>query len=521
MRARTKVILLLLTLYVLAVPVYITTRFAGGWLELDAAKLTVISQGTYDEATLVPASGAYAYGFAYPSLNVFLAHLGGVPVETLQRSVQPFLVALLIPVSFAAFRALTGDGNVALLSTLFLCLQPEFFFEAVRSSHAKVTWMFALCALFVLARSFRSAHAGWSFVKWASLLYPVAFGLITTNSFFASNYIFGIAFGFLGGQIVRQWWGDNESGSMSHLKRLLYIAISCFILLFLFLFYLYPPALYSVRVLRGIVNQTAAFLLDVEITQSPYAYVGATWPSPATYVLLTLFNWLVLLLSFVAWVRQTKALILRRGRLVPPDLLLWLLYAAFAVLLAVSVILDFAGVLSANLQVRIFPHLMVAAIPLCAGGLVQVLRRAYHGSRVAGRVATASMAVCILIFSGASLVKITNEPLLSNKWLFYSSGEDIAAQWVEKHLHYAQMWIGADGRVSAPVVAYHDWDRVAVESYWGDVGSTTRYFLVSDLLEAWRTRVGFALPNLEGDLRVYDSGQAQLYHTRPKTPYQR
>ncbi len=74
----------------------------------------------------------------------------GNPLETLQLVLQPFLVVLLVPVAYAAYRTLIGSAPVALLASLLLFLSPEFLFEATRSSHAKVTWLLALTTLFVL-----------------------------------------------------------------------------------------------------------------------------------------------------------------------------------------------------------------------------------------------------------------------------------------------------------------------------------------------------------------------------------
>lgn len=521
MRTRTNFFLIVLILYALAVPAYIAVRFAGRWLDVDAARLTAISQGVFEEATLTPSSGAYWLGFAYPSLNTFLARLGGVSAQTVQRSIQPFLLVLVIPVAFAAFRALAEDESVALLATLFLCLQPEFMFEAVRSSHAKVTYALALCALFALGRSLRRSPHTWSLVRWVALFYLFAFGLITNNAFFASSYIFGIAFAFWGGQAIERFSAARDPESASRLRRLLYTALSCSLLLFLFLFYLYPPAMHQIRVLRSIVDRIAAFLFDLEMRVNPYGYVGSVWPSLAAYVLLTLFNWLVLLSSFGVWLHQTWTLLVRREQALSVPLLLWLLYAAFAALLAVSVPLDVAGVLSANLQVRLFPHLMITAIPLSALGLVRFLRQAFRRGRGTRRAAAVTMVVCVLVFAAASLIKITNDPLLSRRWKFQSAGEDVAVQWVTQQVRAADVWVGVDNRMDALAKTDYDWDRAQLRSDWGEVGSSTRYFLISDILRMWAAQADVALPKTEGHLRIYDNGRVQLYHARPKTPYQR
>ena len=108
--------LLGLALYALLLAAYVGLRFGWRWLDGDAALLTIAAQNTYVEGTVAPAVGAYYLGYGYAALNTFLAHLGGIPVEALQIYVQPFLLALLVPVSYAAFRALLGDASSAALA---------------------------------------------------------------------------------------------------------------------------------------------------------------------------------------------------------------------------------------------------------------------------------------------------------------------------------------------------------------------------------------------------------------------
>jgi hypothetical protein len=508
-----------LALYALLIAAYVGLRFGWRWLDGDAASLMALSRNVYVEGTVSPASGTYDLGYGFPALNTFLAHLGGISLEALQIYVQPFLLALLVPVSYATFRALLGNTTFAALASLLLFLQPEFLFEAVRSSHAKFTWLLALGMLFALARSFQAAGRTRPLARWVALSYLLAYGLITFNVFFASSYILALAFAFLGGWLLAHW-RRSAGGPEGRLRRLLYVALACSVLVFLFVFYLYPPALRLAGSFLTMVDRVSSFVLDVETGVNPYQYVQATWLSPALYLILSSLSWLVLGLSFVNWGHKAWALL--RGQALPSEqLLLWLLYTGFAFLLALGVILDLTGALSANLQVRLFPHLMIVAIPLAAEALRDLVARARRGGGRAHRQAVALVAVAVLFFSAASLFKATNEPLLSNYWVFHAPGERAAVRWAGPHLGGPWVWLGLDGRLRALVTAYEDWEGLGLEDYAGVRVVFDSDLLLSDVMEMQAARRAIPLPDVRDYLQIYDNGGATLHHPRPQTPYQR
>lgn len=512
--------LLCLAAYALLAAVYVGLRFTWRWLPGDAAALTVLSQNVVNEATIAPVVGAYELGYGYPALNTFLASMTGLPVETLQVYVQPFLLVLLVPISYVAFRGLLGTSAVAMLASFLLLLQPDFLFEAVRSSHAKYTWLLALLMLYILSRSFRHAGEGAVVAKWILFFYLAAYALIASNVFFGSSYVFGLGFTFVGGWILTHWRSSSPSSS-KHLRRLLYVTLACSVLVFLFIFYLYSPALRLTNSFLSVLDRVSGFLLDVETSSNPYEYVQATWLHPSVYVALTLLSWLVLGLSFLEWLRKGYSLLWQRATLPSHELLLWLIYTAFASLLVLSVFVDISGALSANLQVRIFPHLMVVAIPLAAHTLVRFLRGLRRRFVRAYRLATALLIASVLFFSVASLFKATNEPLLSNRWLYYSRAEQSAIHWAPGHLVGPWVWIGIDPRLSIMVSAQTSWQASTLDYYIHSSPVDQFDLLLSDMMEIHAIRTGLLLPNVHSRLKIYENGEAALYHARPKTPYQR
>jgi hypothetical protein len=522
-RSYISVLLILLAIYLVVVVLYVNGRFNGTWLNDDAIILTRLSQSILNEGTLTPPQGAYQYGFAYQSLNVFLAHLSGTPLADWQEYGQPFLVLMLVPTGYIAFRSLLGASHTALLALLLLFLQPEFLFEALRSSHAKITWMLALLMLYLLARSLREAQSRGSFAASVLAFYLAAFALITSNSFFAFNYIFGIVFAFLGVQALGRIPGRFRILIPLQLRRLGWVSLSCLILAFIFIFYLYPPALGQFSTLESIIDRLAALFLDVEEATSlnPYAYVGMTWISQTAYLAVSAANWLVLALSFVMWLYQARQFLIQRRPLPPPALLLWLLYTAFAFLLAVAVIIDFAGALSANLQVRLFPHLMIAGVPLAAGLLALLFERNRIWPRKARLTVGMALPLAVMYLALAGIFKVTNEPLLSNWWAFYLPGERQAVEWIGVNVQQNNVWVGDDRRLVTLADAYGNWRPQGVRGERSRQPAASRYLFLSPIVEARAVRLQNPLPDIQGHQCIYDVGQAQLYYSRPKTPYQR
>ncbi len=505
--------------YVLLAAGYIGARFLWNWTSTDDARLTVAAEAVYAEGTFLP-SETYPFGYGYPALNAFLSHLTGLSIRTLQVYVQPFLVVLLVPLAFAAYRNLTGRPATAMLAALMLFLQPEFLFESARSSHAKLTWAMALGLLYALAASFRAAESGRPIARWVVLGYLFAFGLTTSSAFFASSYLFAIACSFLGWHLWRRW-GRRRVGRWTPLTRLLYVTLSCSALLYVVIYHVYPPAAGQLSILRSVVDQVAMLFLGVEIVTNPYRYVQAAWVSEGVYIALTLFNWIVLFTSFGFWLLRAKRMTERREEPSPHQLFLWLLYGGFGLFLAISVVLDLSGTLSANMQVRVFPHLMVVAIPLAAEAVVGLVHRLSGRPLAARRLLFGGIVVLMMAFSLASLLKVTNEPLLSHNWVFHTDLERRAVEWLGTHRENARVWMGVDERLVALAEADRLWRAHRLQAEWGRPDDRITHFVFSEImtLRAWRT--GTELPDVFLCNRIYDNRFTAIYRTRSGGLYRR
>lgn len=510
---------LAIALYVLLVITFIQVRFTGQWIDADATNLTLLSQNVFQEARLIPRSGAYPFGYAYSALNTFLAHLTGLSITSIQNTLQPFLIMLLVAPAYAAFHALSEDRVVAGLATLLLFLQPDFLFETVRSSHAKLTWLLALTVLFLLSRSMADRSNRESLHRWVLLFYLATLGLLSSSIFFGSSYILAFIFAFLATQFLSRLPTTQTFSIPHNVRRLSYVTMVSFTLVFLMMFYLYSPSLSQLQQLTTIMDQISSLLLGVEnIGANPYAYVGQAWNSTFTYLLLTSLNYVILLTSFLGWLEIGRRLI--RGQQIQVSrFLLWLFYTSFAGLLAFSIVIDVAGVLSSNMQVRLFPHLMVIAIPLASLTLVDLLQalrsmpRAYQSTLL-------GLIFLVPLFSAFSVLKATNDPLVGNQWLFQTSQERQALEWAKGRVQNTTLWIGPDNRLRALVSAESTWAQNRVRVVY-QPQDETRYYLLSDVIRARATRMGTSVPDVFSRHRVYDNGTSWFYYRRPLTPYQR
>jgi hypothetical protein len=193
--------------------------------------------------------------------------------------------------------------------------------------------------------------------------------------------------------------------------------------------------------------------------------------------------------------------------------MLWAFYGAFGLLGLVSVIADVSGAINLNLQERLFPSFALVAAAVVAGWLI--------GHWPQRRIFRSGLGLVFGAVTILSLFKATNEPLLSNKWLFYVPNEMSAIDWANTALSGRQLWVGYDERLTTASVIRAELTpsqaRMVIQT---ERTPSTRDFLVSDVTRARSARLGQSLPISDQDLITFDDGQAQIYHLRPLTPYQ-
>jgi len=406
---------------------------------------------------------------------------------------------------------------LALLAGLWLFLQPDILFVTMRGSHEKIDWPLTLLAL---AFFYLSTESSWqALVAYVGLFYLVIFAKIATNVFFASTFLTALLLGLFIGVVLWAWlrW---RAIAASDLRRLIYMVAACGVTTYVFIVYMYPITLSNFQLLQTIADKLSALLLSFEIQSHPYDYIAFAWLSSEVYLSLTIFTWLLIAGSLVVWVWRGKNILVGQERFGLRNSLDWLLYAGFALQVGISIVIDFSGFLGNNLQLRVFPGFVILAVGMLARGLGRLLAW-FRQRRLQTRWLVAALGLATAWFAVAAVFKSTNEPLLGNKWAFYTVAENTALQWAEDNLRYTSIWAGFDERLQVALYFQKPGTLTSGNRYL--VGqSPTQYteVLFSETEKLRASRVELPMPTVLNWQRTYDNGEVAFYHRRPLTPYQ-
>lgn len=507
-------------LYLLCVGAYLLLRYEGRWAEADSTTFTQIIGRFIADSRVVPSlEPVYPNGFSYQAISAFVIGLTGLELLTLQQLVYPLLAGIVVLPAWLFYREVTGSVRGASLATALLVVQPEFLFVILRSSHEKFTRTFMLTALYLLVRSFKLADRPAALGIHIALFYLVCFAFIVGNNLLAHSFIFALIVALSIGALLERPGTRPERQRGRLIVRMLLVSCTCLVLVYLTIFYLYPPARHDLEVIRGLTNKVAALLLDVQETggegaTNAYTHIQNGWRSLQIYFMVSIANWIGLGLSFTIWSWQAfRWIVLGRLPRTQGAWLLWLLYAAFMLQGALSVLADASGSLGSNLQHRLFPSFSLVAV-----GIVGAALASWEPPRLR-RPIGAALAIGVAGLALLSVFKATNEPSLSNKWTFYRAEELTALYWADAHLRDAEIWNEYDERLS---VAFYNTRSSSLNRNLFLVyqSPTMRYVLVSPLTRMRGARLGQPLPLPPDSHLIYDNGGAELYQIRPRTPFQ-
>jgi len=513
----------LVVLYAMVAASYFTARYAGRWIDSDTAYLTLGTTAVLSEGTLVPARDIYSLGFAYQAISAFIVSVTGLAVPQLQSLAYPLLAAGLSVLAFASYRALIDDVVASAFATLLLFMHPDFIYVIFRGSHEKLTWAATMLAVLLLAKSFASPRNLPRLITYVGLFYLCIYALSASNVFFASSFIITVAVSLAAGLALR-WLSKHRliSGQSERIhNRLFQITSAAMVLWFVHTFYLYSPAARILYDLNVATDRAAAVTLGRQPVTDPAVFVIQGWVSRAAYLGLALPSYTASGLAFLVWALLGIKLLRGPGRSEnSPLLLLWLLYGGFGTQLALSLLLSLSGGIASNLQLRLFPAVALFGLPLLALGFVRLWRsrsRAWWR-----RLAAVGLVLVVLWSSAASLLKATNDPWLSNYWQFWTAAETMGISWSESHVRFGRVWLDLQGiRVSAHAASQGFGTGTAHERDTWTIDVETRDILLSRLEEALGLRLRVPVPDVRGELCVYDNGTVSHYHLRPRTPYQR
>jgi hypothetical protein len=495
---------------------YILLRYGTMWGEGDTMVFTKAIRGILDSGQLVPSAGDIIYpnGYGYQALGVFLIHLSGMSLTELQLYGSALLMVWLVVPAWLLYRELVETRRGATLATIILFVQPEFLFPIMRGSHEKFTRGLMFLCLYLLVRSLSSRRRPPRFIALLLSFYVTMYALIAFNNLMASSFTLAIdlaLFLILLGVITKRIFWPTSGRT---LWQLALASAASMVLAFLFTFLLYTPAQHDLLILQSVIDQLSALFLAVGRSSgtNPYAVVNSGWVSLPVYFAISVANWIILFGSLAIWVAQgTKWLLRRQWPGSQNAVILWAFFGAFAIQGCISIAVDMSGAIAGNLQHRMFPSFAMLAAPMVARWIMDLKPR----GALNRRVVNACLAAGIAALGVLSVFKATNEPLLSNWWLFYLNSERVAMDWTEEALPGKMVWVGFDERLVNAVIIRTGNDPRSVRYNTGKVEEETRTFLISDVTRGQSQRLAEPLPVDAESNVTYDNGETQIMQRRP------
>ncbi|HVP21533.1 MAG TPA: hypothetical protein VMS73_06690 [Anaerolineaceae bacterium] len=515
--ATANLVVALLVLLGLLAGLYYVLRYGGWTMEVDASRQAVAADGILTTGRLVNAR-AYNNGFGYAAQLSFVSLVTGIDLNSIQLSAGTwvFVVAL---VGFVTYREILGSLFRGALAAFLLLVQPDFMFYMVRGSHERTTWTCALLMLFFLVRSYRFAHSPRRLVAHVLLFYLAFWGMTAGNIFFASTFIVAIGLSLgIGWSFERLFLRDKEaeqSGS-ARWRRLMLISTTCLIVVYVFVNYLYQPARQFYYVLMNLVDKLSVLVFGAEPVPQvvAYQYFGSAWRDPLAYLAVTGMQWVIAASSLGVWLWLTFHL----AKLEAKTRFLWQLYTSFGILLAFSLVADFSGFLSSNLQLRLFTPFAMFSSAIVAFGIQESWPRLQRKFK---RVLVPAVGLLAVFAFMAGQVKITNDPAIANQWVFYSPAEMRAGQWLDATLKNQRVWVDISDHLRETFYFQEGYVENRPNQYENKPDPAGYpYILISQLTQLKASRMGISLPSTVGYLQIYDNGGTQLFHRRPQTPYQ-
>lgn len=483
-------------------------RFTGGG---DASNFLQFAAAIQDQGILVPDRHVYAHGYAYQTLAVSVSSLSGLELDEVQFVLGYLFLAWPIALAWLFYREILESSQGAFLASMILLVQPDVLFPLMRGTHEKFTRGLMFLALYLLVRNVRGHDKLVVRVGMVLAFYIVAFALVSMNSLFATSFVTGLC---LTGLLI--WAAFRYLRLSSWRTATLYVAGISVIIQISFILFLYEPAKENILIFESMVQKALVVSLGAEaVSADPYGGIQSEWSGTIPYFVLVFPTLITLIGSAIIWLIHACDVILRRRNPGNQRLFLLALYAAFAAIFAVTVVSDLIGAFrTANLQIRFVPNVAMFATPICASWLATTITRSSLQRRI--------VSVTLLIAFALSVIKATNDPVASNRFPHYQQTEVEAIHWALTLQPDQWLWVGTDNRLQSEIANRVYLDPVAtLHLDRGGVDDHVRNLLVSDLLRIQSRRYAVGLP-LEGDsLRIYDNGSAEIYHLRPRTPFQR
>lgn len=512
--------LVLVLTIALLVGYYSSARYQGHYAEVDSLSQVTAASSIINTRQL-EGPGRYSNGYAYGAVIAFASELSGISPDILISWGNVWIVVFTL-VAFITYRELLGDAWLAVLSTLLLFLFPDLMFYVLRGGHERATWMLALLMLFLLVRSLHYGSRPWLLLMYILGFYLIFWSMASTNIFFASTFAGATLISFLGSRVFDflKRTGKKEVSAREHLvNRLLILSLICLLLAFVFISYTYLPALSYYFYMEDFISRTGLLLLGAQEdagVPSSFSYLGKSWISSGAYIALVWPQFLIAIISFGKWLSDLR----NHFSFHTQRWFLWWLYGAFGILLVLGTLADFGGFMQENLQMRMFTAFALFIAPMAALTL-----RATFAAQLRWHPRLIVFLGGIFVAYGilSCMLKVTNEPILSNVWLFYEPGEHRVGQWMKENMEDQEVWVDTWGRLSSLYrYTMGEYDPNMLYTYVVGIRNVTPpYVLITENTRLSANRRGIVIPAVYDHNLIYDNGVAEIYYRRPLTPYQK
>lgn len=519
---------------------FFVLRYGGLWTENDTTVFTRAAANTIAFANIIFGQ-QYAHGFAYPGWVASLSMLTGIGVPVMNTIVLPFVGAMVVVISaYVLYREILGTAVAGFAAVLLLLASPDLLFSALRGNHEKLNITFMLVALWVLIKGFKAMRGdnAVTFSIWVLLFYVITFTNAATNDYFASTLVLACTIALIASAWLARSDTSGEVNRRVILRLALSVAVSWLLILWV-MFFVFSPAGHDFGLLRSTLGKLAALFLSLKASSNPYGTASQQWVSPLVASVLAIFRYVLFAGSFGFWAVETWRVTRRRLTVSLEEILLLSLYAAMGLIIAFNVLSDLTNLsFGTNLELRTFTYFTLLAAPMLVSGVrryggqpaEQAMATHRSGARATlhallttswGRgLLVGFTTLCVLV----GLPKATLDPTVSNLWLFYTPAEIQAVHFFEGHYDarsHTFLWTGVDSRISNAVATTDPLEtpRALVHGPT-DLPPTRLDWLISPTVVANAEVQGESMPSLAGEDRIYDAGGSQIFHFRPRSPFQ-
>ena len=545
----TLIIFSLIIIYGFLSHLYFPLRYSGLIADGDMAKITKTIQAMQSQRTIFT-TYRYGSGFGLQLIITFLSDITALSIQKLLILPTGFLYLI---IAYPLFLKFIKNKKTALLATFLLSLQPDLLFATSRGSHERFTSVLILTSIFILIQLIFTKHDRKKFIVYLTLFYITTFSLTSFNIWFSAFLAFGILFTALISFFLSKLFNVDDIPS----QKMFYITIPLIILLYLTP-YIYPPlgsmwrhiniwrgklppfslsllaiaavAIFSLFLFIKTFSKNILNFLKINLVgkfrhKILYGIIGfglfiflvyilavssnlLSFP-PFIWMFLTLFNWIIFPLSVIMALRIIWNFIQKKKLFSLSHLFLLSFYASFTLPLLITIFLDrvIGTGIGDNLELRVFRYFMFFPVALASIEILKWMHRSHTKKwQITGKI---TFIILIFILSINSLLKSTCDPLVSNKWIFYSVGEKMAMKFIESNLKETDIWAGFDGRIRNAFNYQSNFDSRKIKFTANP--TTAKYYFISTIIRERASKDEYSLPLLKSLSRVYDNNKTRLY----------